>query len=54
MNVPKRGVFENNIRDDDVSRILELDKVWSSELQGSSSPHVPPNSTLSINCPILT
>ena len=54
MNIPKWRVLENHIGNNDISRVLELDKIWSSKLQGSLPPHVPPNPTLAIDCSLLT
>ena len=54
VNVPKRGVLENHIGDDNTSRIHEFNKIWSSILEGALPPHVPPDSSLAINCSIFT
>lgn len=52
--VPEWRIPENHIRNDDVSRVHKLNKIWSSKLKGSLSPHVPPDISLAINGPILT
>lgn len=54
MNVPERRVLENHIRNNNVSGIYDFNEIWSSELKGSLPPHVPPDFSLAVNCPILT
>lgn len=53
VNVPKRRVLENHIGYDNASGVHEFNKIWSSELERSLPPHVPPDITLAINRPIL-
>lgn len=52
MKRPERGVLKNNMRDDDVCRVLEFDETRSGKLYSSMSPHVPPRLSLAINCAI--
>ena len=51
--VPKGRVLENDIGNDNASRVHELDKVWSGKLEISSPPHVPPDAALAIDCSIF-
>lgn len=53
MNVPKGGVLEDDVGNDNAPGVHEFDKIRSSELEGSIPPHVPPDTSLAINRSIL-
>jgi hypothetical protein len=54
VNVPKWRILENYIGNDNVSGVHEFNETRPSKLKSSPPPHVPPDTPLAINCPILT
>lgn len=54
VNVPKRRIPDNNIGNYNFSRVHKFNEIRSSKLKSSPPPHVPPDISLAINCPILT
>jgi hypothetical protein len=54
VNVPKWRILENHIGNDNVSGVHEFNETRPGKLKSSLPPHVPPDTSLAINCPILT